>query len=253
MKLRVYVTTSDWYNPLIPAFAYLFNRYWSPDQQVTVLGYTPPDSRLPENFSFVSLRDLGESGPGWSRNPRWTDSLRPFFEELREDRFILLQIDYFLKRAVRHDLLALLERRFDRDGAAKADLTLERQHFPHEPWAEEDGAQLIASRQDAPYRSSLQAAIWRRDYFLELLVPGRTPWQFEKLGMIERMGDGRLILGLAGLERPPVSYLNLYRHGALRWNDKAHRPPPGMLADLLEKGLIGPWWNGWGEGPGVVT
>lgn len=250
--MHVYVTTSDWYNPLIPAFAYLFNRHWSPVQRVTVLGYTPPPEagRLPANFSFVSLGDPCEEASAWSRNPQWTDSLLPFFEALREDRFILFQIDYFLDRPVRHDLVALLARRFDRDGAAKADLTLERMYFPHEPWAEEDGVKLIASRQDAPYRSSLQAAIWRRDYFLELLVPGRTPWQFEKLGMIERQGDGRLILGLAGLEEPPVSYLNLYRHGLLRWNDDLHRPPPWMLAELTERGLIGPWWNGWGEGPG---
>lgn len=262
--MKVFVTTSDFYNPLIPAFCHLFQRYWSAGQELAVLGYTPPEAALPDNVSFVSLgrpEEFGNEMPEWSPGrrgsqvgeayptPRWTDSLRPFFERLPDERFVLLQIDYFLDRPVRLDLVAALERRMALDGAAKVDLYGERAYFPHEPYGEDHGIRLIASRQDAPYRSSLQAAIWRRDYFLELLVPGRSPWDFEKLGMIERLGDGRLILGVADPEDRPVSYLNLYANGRVNWGKVRERMCPELRDELLGQGLMGPWWNGWGEGP----
>ena len=262
--MKVYVTTSDWYNPLIPAFCHLFGRHWSRSQEVVILGYTPPAEALPENASFVSLgppERFGNDQPEWSPGrrgwpmsepfptPRWTDSLRPFFEKLPEDRFVLLQIDYFLHHPVRLAIVEALEERFERDGAAKIDLSRDRTFFAHEPYSEENGLRLIVSRQDAPYRSSLQAAIWRREYFLELLIPGRSPWDFEELGMRERIGDGRLILGVADRDRQPVRYLNLYAQGSVRWTDVRKKMAPELLSELLSQGLMGPWWNGWGGGP----
>ncbi len=34
----------------------------------------------------------------------------------------------------------------------------------------------------APYRASMQAALWRRDDLLAMLVDGENPWEFEVLG-----------------------------------------------------------------------
>jgi hypothetical protein len=69
--MNVFVTTSDWYNPLIPGFAYLFNRFWSLRQPVTILGYSPPDLELPSNFRFQSLgrpEQFGNEITEWSAN-----------------------------------------------------------------------------------------------------------------------------------------------------------------------------------------
>jgi hypothetical protein len=262
--MNVYVTTSDWYNPLIPAFCHLFRRHWSAEQEVVFLGYTPPAEALPDNASFVSLgppEQFGNEKPEWSPGrrgwpmnepfptPLWTDSLRPFFETLPEDLFVLLQIDYFLHQPVRRGIVKELERRFERAGVAKIDLSRDRTHYPNDLYSDEDGLRLIVTRQDAPYRSSLQAAIWRREYFLEYLVPGRSPWDFEELGMLEHMNDGRLILGVADREDPPVKYLNVYAQGSVRWPVVRQRMPAELLSELLDHGLMGPWWNGWGEGP----
>jgi hypothetical protein len=189
--------------------------------------------------------DHGETYP----TPRWTDSLRPFFEGLEEDRFALFQIDYFLHRPARLDVVAVLERLLDREGVVKADLTLDRTFFPHELYAREGELRLIASGQDAPFRSSLQAAIWKRDYLLELLVPGRSPWDFEIIGMCERMDDGKLIVGVADPEHEPVPYVNVYGQGRVNWQHVCSEMNPELLAELLDRGLMGPWWNGWGDGP----
>src|SRR5260370_792110 len=100
--MKIYVTTSDWYNPLIPCFAYLFNRFWSPQQEVTILCYTVPDYEIPSNFLLESLgdpaafgNDIGEWSPGRRGSdfgesfptPKWSDGMKPNrspwdFEEL---------------------------------------------------------------------------------------------------------------------------------------------------------------------------
>jgi hypothetical protein len=52
--MRVYVLTSDKYLPALRPFAWLFTKYWSSTQPVTVVGFSPPTFALPENFDFLS-------------------------------------------------------------------------------------------------------------------------------------------------------------------------------------------------------
>src|SRR4051812_28385677 len=166
--MRIFVTTSDYYNPLARGFAYLFNQNWSSTQPVTLLCYTPPRDRLPANFEVVSLgrgSDFGNDIPEWSPGrrgkhyhelyptPLWTDSLAPFFRTVRDDFFILLQIDYFIHLPVELGKVQLLTQYLYRDDVVKIDLSRDRSFFPNAPFAYDHGIRIIASRQDAPFRS----------------------------------------------------------------------------------------------------
>ena len=53
--MKIYISTSDKYVHLIEPFAFLFNKFWSSEQQVVVLGYNKPDFKLPKNFEFISM------------------------------------------------------------------------------------------------------------------------------------------------------------------------------------------------------
>lgn len=261
--MRFFVTTSDWYNPAAAAFAYLFNRYWSPRQEVTMLCYTPPRDPLPENFSIHSLgasdrfgngirewmvgrrgRRFGEPYP----TPKWTDSMRPFFETLPDPWFVLLQVDYFLHRPVHLSQVEVLERFLERPEVVKIDLNHDRRNHPHRLYCVQDGLRVIVSEQEADYRSSLQAAIWKTDYFLNLLKPGRSPWEFERLGMEEARNDGQLILGLDSDDEGPVAYLNVFGHGMVNWRQLSQLPVQ-TRNDLEQLGYLGPHWNGWTDPP----
>ena len=253
VNLNVYVTTSDYYNHLIPGFAYLFNGYWSPNQEVTILCYTKPSYSLPDNFSMFSLgpsESFGNEGPEWADSgesnptPKWTDSLRPVFEQMREEHFILLQIDYFLNRPVQLDKIEVLKSFLDSSDVVKIDLTLDRARQLHQLYATRAEMQIIVSGQTAAYRSSLQAAIWRRDYFLQLLKPNRNPWAFELIGMQELKNDGKLILGVKQPHAGPVSYANVYTRGKVNRNEM-NRIEQSVLKDMFELGLIHDDWNGW--------
>ena len=197
-NLRVYVTTSDYYNHLIPGFAYLFNKYWSPNVDATFLWYTKPSYSLPSNFSMVSLgapERFGNAVAEWTKGrrgtngesyptPKWTDSLMPFFEQLSDEHFILLQIDYFIDRPVELDKVELLRSFLNFRDIGKIDLTLDRIRYSHHLFATHGNIRIICSDQSADYRSSLQAAIWRTDYFLQSLKPNRSPWDFERLARL---------------------------------------------------------------------
>jgi hypothetical protein len=255
-NLKVYVTTWDGYNHLIPGFAYLFNKYWSSNQEVIFLCYTKPSYSLPANFSMLSLgppEKFDYEAPEWIHNrrgidskfyptPKWTDSLRPLFEQLPDEPFILMQIDYFINRQVELDKIGLLKSFLGRKDVAKIDLTLDRTYHSHSLYAVHGEVQIIVSDQNAEYRSSLQAAIWTKDYFLRLLKPNRNPWGFELYGMLELKNDGKLILGIKQPHFGPVSYVNLFARGKLD-RDEMNRIEKSVVEDMIELGLIQSNWN----------
>jgi hypothetical protein len=257
--MKIFVTTSDYYNPLAPGFAYLFNRYWDARQEVTLLCYSPPKVPLPSNFEVVSLGDGGHFGnevPEWSPGrrgkhfdepyptPRWTDSLTPIFDRLEQEHFILLQIDYFIHRPVEREKIAFLTGYLEQKNVVKIDLSRDRAFFPHSLVELKKGMRIVVSNQDAPFRSSLLPAIWRTDYFRNLLRPGRSPWAFEKLGMLDCLNDGKLILGVDQPDHGPVPYLNVYYSGTVCWQ-QLMQMDESVRSAMVRQGLITREWNGW--------
>jgi hypothetical protein len=266
--VKVFVTTSDFYNPLLPGFAYLFNKHWSPEQEVTVLCYSEPDCALPDNFSLCSLGDPAEFGNNeaeWSKGrrgfqfhepyptPRWTDSLRPVFEALTDEHFILLQIDYFIHQPVELDTIERLSKYLSVPGVVRIDLFETRPC--HQRYALDDGLEIVSiqpggrrpwgqtsSEPELPYfKTSLQTAIWKRDFFLSLLKPGRDPWSFEERGMEELQDDDGVVLGVNQPGAGPVPYANVYRQGSLDL-DEVRKIGPQSLSEMRALGLIGPEW-----------
>jgi hypothetical protein len=179
-NLDIFISTSDWYLDYLPEFAERFNRYWG-DRLVFILCYKYPEG-LPANFRSISL--------GTQRGSDWTTSLREFFCEYRGDRFCFGLEDYYLTENVDLGRLELADGLMSIGSVMKFDLTDDRTKFPHK-----DLGGYILSSQTARYRSSLQMALWKTEYFLRLLVPERTIWQFELMGEVECVNDGFDILG----------------------------------------------------------
>lgn len=172
-NLRLYVTTSDYYNHLIPGFAHLLNRYWSANQEVTFLCYTKPSYSLPNNFSVFSLgppATFGNEIPEWSEGrrgvhdepyptPRWTDSLIPVVENMTDEHFILMQIDCFINRPVELDKIELLRSFLNFSDVAKIDLTLDRTFYTHYLYAI-----MERSRSSSVTRTPTTGPLYKRQY-----------------------------------------------------------------------------------------
>ena len=168
---------------LLEPHATLFNRYW-PEQQVTILGFDTTNlPRLPDNFEYVSLGRQDDFGR------YWTDPLIPYVKGLDEDCFVLMMGDFLLTDYVEIEKFKLLENEIKYGDADKAilDTHLSAYTVPYKPGIRE-------LRQEAPYRTTLHPAIWRKEYFLKFLKPGLTAWQFEAHNMPESQHDNARIL-----------------------------------------------------------
>lgn len=69
---------------------------------------------------------------------------------------------------------------------------------------------------DAPYRATV-CGIWDRDKFLDLLVAGESPWQFETLGSVRSINDPDYY----SLDTPLFEFLNLVEKG--KWNSDLNK------------------------------
>lgn len=186
--MQIYCITSNDYADLVPEFAERFNRFWinappADVQKVTVLCYDRKPSKLPGNFDVVSL------GKQTAFGEAWTDGLIPYFGgDNVPNLFIVMLEDYHIVKPVNAAAISFLALRFRDSQVAKIGLTNDAIQYPHEKTGTPG---LLLQSQDARYRgSSLQAAIWRKSYFRNLLVPGRTAWDFELKGEKECAFDG---------------------------------------------------------------
>src|SRR5512135_1324160 len=93
--INVLVMTSDKYLKALKPFAWLFNKYWSAWQPVTVAGFTLPDFDLPNNFHFLSLGKFEDYPVG-----KWSDALLAAMNLTGFETFVLFLEDYWIRRGV---------------------------------------------------------------------------------------------------------------------------------------------------------
>jgi hypothetical protein len=170
--MKVICTTSNKYLHLIQVFTYLFNKYWSSEQEVTILGYDKPKCLLPANFTFYSM---GKQGP----KEEWSTDLRKYFEQVEDDSWCWLMEDTFLKRV---DLVKVARALvYTNNYIGRFDLTNDVQKRFHKTI----GNEMVMAMPGTSYLLSTQPSIWNRNFLLEYLTPGLDPWAFEKQNGID--------------------------------------------------------------------
>lgn len=197
-NLKVIATTSDAYRHIIPIFCHLFSKYW-PNQPVEIVGYTPPEKPLPENFTFHSM------GKQVGSNKNFSNDLRKYFEK-QDQWFIWLMEDSFVREPVNllvlQEVLKLTSRpevgRINLCAQGRSDFTIEVDPINIEsvveksidpifnlfnqklyPITREAYPRVYASASLHPHRLSTLPAIWNRDYLLRYLTADLNPWEFE--------------------------------------------------------------------------
>lgn len=192
--LRWFVPTSNQYVNALNPFSYLFNKHVGERQTVEILRYDVRPPKLPPNFHNTSL------GP--QENYTWAGGVASYLCRPEVPRhFILMLEDYWITQPVDLSRLeALWQYAQNHPLVGKIDLSGDRMKTPHKDYPDLD---LVESTQAAPFRASLQAAIWSRDYLRECCTRGEwDAWQFEKHAA---QRDGRLVLGT---REPLIAYVN---------------------------------------------
>tara|TARA_Y100000310_G_scaffold341064_1_gene438959 strand:- start:187 stop:891 length:705 start_codon:yes stop_codon:yes gene_type:complete len=187
MNLNIYISTSNKYNHLVEPFQYLFNKFWSKDQKVNIIGYEEPKFKLEDNFNFISL---GKQ----TTVEDWSKDTKKFIESIDDDYFIHALEDQFIIRKVNIGMIEKLEEFLSED-VGRIALETHVQTKPYIPVHKDENIFIIELEQFSEYRLSLCYSIWNKKYMLKNLENSNTPQDFEIKGNIHAKNDGYKILG----------------------------------------------------------
>lgn len=204
--MRVICSTSNSYKHLIPVFVYLFNKNWSADQEVEIVGYDKPDFELPPNFSFYSMGEqIG--GP-----ENFSTDLRKYFEQQSEEAFIWCMEDNFIK-GVNFEELEKIKRLIHIPNCVKINLSTATLIQTHTVYGDIEGLKILENTKTSKYRLSMQPSIWKKDYLLKYMTPGLTPWKMEVLPAQDDFrifgSDHQIIRQNEGVTKHDIYKLNL--------------------------------------------
>ena len=87
MNIPIIMTICNGREQIVKQYTELFNRFWSPSQEVIVLGFENP-GRLPSNFTFESM---GKQTPA----NQWSTPIRSWIEANVSQWFIYLLEDLY--------------------------------------------------------------------------------------------------------------------------------------------------------------
>jgi len=192
--MRVYVMTSDRYLHMLRPFGFLFNKYWSADQEVIVCGFTPPPFSLPPNFRFMSLGRFED----YPIN-RWSDALIRLLLLIPDEVFGLMFEDYLITRPVHMDAIRMLyDYMVQFKYVLKMDLITDRRFAAGVvPYGHCGYLPLVKSDYNSPYHMSMMAGLWNRNLMGRFVIPNETPWDLEITGTtrVAAAKDSVIVLG----------------------------------------------------------
>jgi hypothetical protein len=194
-EYRIVIMTSDKYLPVLRASSWLLNKYWSPNPDVIVAGFTPPTFDLPSNFHFHSIGKF-EDYPF----KKWSDALIKLLHEIDDEVVVILLEDYFILRPVDTRNVRILYGYAMQFGyVLKIDLCVDRLYAGGTEmlYGVVEHIDLIKSMPGSPYHMSLWPGLWRKDNLLKVLVPDESPHDIELTGTtrLSHMGNDLLVLG----------------------------------------------------------
>jgi hypothetical protein len=198
-KLNVYISTCDSNIFIVKYFQYFFNKYWSKDINVKILGFTPPDFKLESNFEFISMVKEQVGGANG-----WSNYLIDFFSSIKDEYFVFGLDDFMIARPVDIEVfetcLELLN-----ENVGRIDLQPSLQHARDKnhvkPYVEKNGIKFLSLIDSAPgnvnlYQNAAAFSIWNRKWFLKNIKRNWTPWGWETIGSMSfANGDGYKVIG----------------------------------------------------------
>jgi len=186
----------DKYRDLWNNCTVLYRKYW-PD--CPYQAFLASDTKPPEYDGF---RPVGAEQTDLS----WSDMTRKILDQIDTDYILLMLDDFFLTGPVDTKHVEFLFSRLVALNGGYLRLV------PHSRWMEKVPVhpEIGEHQKGLPYRTSLQAAFWKRSTFMSLLVPGESPWQFELYGGLrsDKMKDPFF----AAYSRP-IPYIDVLERG----------------------------------------
>jgi hypothetical protein len=219
--IKIIIPTCDKYIHAVEGLMYTLNKYLKLDNKILLLGYKEPDFKLLDNWEFISLGvDSGVNN--------WSNDLLKFFETFKDEYFINMIDDTLMTRPANVEKIKLAFNYMLNNKEVKK--VFLHGSLTHRSTSKMLGDTILTPVSDlnnkfndvnqiSNYRSSLQSAIWNRDYFLTILKPNQTPWSFETQHV---KNDGARIL--TTIDEHPIMFSHIYIKGGLfnKWNESIY-------------------------------
>lgn len=231
--IQIIVMTGNRNSYSLYGFFHQWRKYYDGECVGVLVGFERPDVELPDNFRFVSQGSQENFPPN-----QWSSRLINVLEEIADDVFMLLLDDYWLIRQVDTRAIKMIYGYMEQfTYTLKIDLTYDRLYSSTPPggqnrfyWGFNDYGSLgyldlIQSDINDSYHMSLQAAMWRRDHFRSVLVPGERAQEIEMYGG-ERLKQRPELLVL-GTRQAPIRHINAIQNR--QWNEQRNQSGLSML------------------------
>lgn len=180
--MNVVVATSNKYLWCLSAFSSLFNKYYSENQDVYVIGYAKPDFTLPSNFHFYQICEVDYG------KEKWVDGVLDFFDKNNiGDQFVFMLEDYWLCRKFDLEFIDTARNLMNENKKIlRIDLSADRLYAGGCRDAFYSGKYDFVEAPLSQYQMSLQPGIWSTKLFTEILkiLPSRchSAWSVELEG-----------------------------------------------------------------------
>jgi hypothetical protein len=186
--MTVVVFTSDKYIELLKGFSLCFNRHWSEEQEVLILGFKSPEFDLPDNFKFVSVGNQDDFEPYAFCKP-----FRPIIETLEEEIVMFLE-DCFLIRKVDLNVLGRAESLITKGHVQRVDMFwgCRSQYEAAVTYTGDDD--FLEYPQDMAWRVTMSPGIVHKERLLKHFNDDYNIWQAEKIPQKYARNDGAVLL-----------------------------------------------------------
>lgn len=174
-KCTIVVSSCDYYEDIWIPFFYLLKRNWKN------LNYPIVLNTENKHFSMDGLDITSYSLYKKNEQVSWAKRLIDTLNKIDSEYVIMLLDDYLLESAVNKDVLDKCIQYMDKDPDI-ASFNFKNQPGPNIDNVDFEGFSLRGK--NAPYRTSTQAAIWRKEQLLKYLRPHESAWQFEIWGSV---------------------------------------------------------------------
>lgn len=204
---EIFVISSDDRRWLLSGFAYLFNKFWSKEQWVSVVGCSDNgqnyNQKLPENFAFYNVL-TGNSGN------QYTDLINGLLRVVECSHVLIMNDDDWILGPVDHDRFATVASWATSHQLFRLELANRRAgSFKTNPVKVND--QVIIS-QYMPGETGIlnfSPSIWQRELLLTMISPGENRWEAQVNGdiMMQRKLPGMVY----GLQDPLLNYVSVFQ------------------------------------------
>lgn len=172
--MTIVISSTDTYEDCWNPFFTLLQKFTDNIDAVKV--YLITDNIKYTGHGFVTTLTASNGGEILS----WSDRMRNALEQIKEESFLLLLDDYFLRSPLDLESLGRIAKIIDKnDDIGCVSLVSFKNR------SNKNKVDFVEQRDKfSSYRICLQPAQWDKSYLKDLLISGESPWQFELLGSL---------------------------------------------------------------------